>query len=685
MRGSVIERFASWDAFLAVLTAATLTYAAIAVPIFVTAFNISQAIAGVSERALIVLPMVLLIIAREIDLSVASMLALSSVVFGVAVQAGTGISIAIFAALLTGLAGGTFNGVLVTLLGLPSLVVTLGTLALFRGVGYIILGSGSVNEFPDAFTDFGIDTVKGSVLPWTIVPFLILAPIFAVLLQKSAIGRRIYAIGGNPDVARYAGVRVGRIRLALFATSGVIAALAGVVFSARLANARADNAVGLELDVITIALLGGVSVFGGRGHLTGVFFALVLIAALRNILGLLQIGGDAQGTVIGLLLIGSLLLSSVTQRLFASASAFLASPDSRRLQTGRSAGGQIQPDHRRLDGENGGDDNMRASYIIAALFVGTAVATSSCLAADPVTVGFLPKLDTDPYFQVAKTGAEEAQKEIGGKVVQEAPSQATAEAQIPFINTLVSQKVGVIAIAGNDANAVAPALKRAAQQGVIVVSYDFDVAPSARTLFFNQAKGDSLAEMMIESMGQMIGYEGEFAILSSTPTATNQNAWVAFMKEKLKDPKFAKMKLVQVAYGQESEQVNQQQALALVQAFPNLKGIIIPAGIGLPAAARALEQAGSLGKVKLTGLAPATLIKKYIQNGSVQDIWWNVKDLGYLTYYGSEALAEGKITGKEGDKFTAGRLGEYTIGAKGEVVLGPAQIVTPANVDEFKF
>ena len=303
-------------------------YAVTTVPNFATAFNISQAIAGVSERALIVLPMVLLIIAREIDLSVASMLALSSVVFGVAIQAGAGISLAILAALLTGLVGGALNGALVTLLGLPSLVVTLGTLALFRGIGYIILGSGSVNEFPDAFTDFGIDTVGGSILPWTIVPFLILAPIFAVLLQKGAIGRRIYAIGGNPDVARYAGVRVGRIRLALFATSGMISALAGVVFTARLANARADNAVGLELDVITIALLGGISVFGGRGHLTGVFFALVLIAALRNILGLLQIGGDAQGTVIGLLLIGSLLLSTVTQRLFASASAFLASPDS---------------------------------------------------------------------------------------------------------------------------------------------------------------------------------------------------------------------------------------------------------------------------------------------------------------------------------------------------------------------
>ncbi|MBV9290413.1 MAG: ABC transporter permease [Hyphomicrobiales bacterium] len=334
MTRGLVDRLASWDAFLAVLTAAMLVTAAIAVPNFATAFNISQAIAGVSERALIVLPMVLLIIAREIDLSVASMLALGSVVFGVAVQAGAPIALAILAALLTGLMGGALNGALVTMLGLPSLVVTLGTLALFRGVGYIILGSGSVNEFPDAFTDFGINTVGGSILPWTMAPFLVLAPIFAILLQKSAIGRRIYAIGGNPDVARYAGVRVDRVRLALFAASGVVSALAGVVFTARLANARADNAVGLELDVITVALLGGVSVFGGRGSLIGVFFALVLIAALRNILGLLQIGGDAQGTVIGLLLIGSLLLSTATQRLFAWASAFLASPDSRGSNSG---------------------------------------------------------------------------------------------------------------------------------------------------------------------------------------------------------------------------------------------------------------------------------------------------------------------------------------------------------------
>lgn len=321
----------------------------------------------------------------------------------------------------------------------------------------------------------------------------------------------------------------------------------------------------------------------------------------------------------------------------------------------------------------------------AMLFASSAYAADDCATA-PVTVGFLPKLDTDPYFQVAQTGADEAQKEIGGTAVKQAPAQNTAEAQIEFINNFVSQKVGVIAVSANDANALAPALKRAMKQGVKVVSYDSDVVSGARTLFMNQASGASLGEMMLNSMGDMIGYDGEFAILSSTPTASNQNAWIDAMKKRIaSDPKFAKMKLVQVAYGQENEQTSQQQTLALTQAFPNLKGIISPTGISQPAAARALDQAGLLGKVKLTGLAPATLIKKYIQAGTVQDIWWNVKDLGYLTYYAAQAVASCKLTGKEGETFKAGRLGDYKVGAGGEVVLGPAKIVTPANVDEFKF
>ncbi len=305
-----LSRWATWDTFLGVITLGLALYATLFVPGFASTFNISQAIAGMSEKALIVPPMVLLIIAREIDLSVASMLALTSVMLGILIQAGVPLLPAALMVLLFGAGLGAFNGLLVTWLGLPSLVVTLGTLAMFRGIGYILIGSRSINQFPDALTNFGIDNLAATPLPWTILPFLILAPLFAVVLHRTSVGRRIYAIGGNPDAALYSGVKTRALRFWLFVLSGVICAIAGMVFTARLSNARANNAAGFELDVITIVLLGGINVFGGRGRLTGVLWALCLIAIVRNVLGLSQIGGDAQGTVIGLILIFSLLLSN---------------------------------------------------------------------------------------------------------------------------------------------------------------------------------------------------------------------------------------------------------------------------------------------------------------------------------------------------------------------------------------
>jgi rhamnose transport system permease protein len=242
------------------------------------------------------------------------MLALSSVILGVLVRAHVPLLGSIPVVLVAGAAAGALNGLLVTGLNLPSLLVTLGTMALFRGVGYIILGTQSVNELPDELTNFGINSVGSTAIPWTIIPFLGLAPVFATVLHCTALGRRIYAIGGNPEVALYAGIKVRLLRFGLFVVSGFMCALAGIVFTARLSNARADNAVGFELDVITITLLGGISVFGGRGSLTGVFWALGLVAMVRNVLGLNRVGGDGQGVAIGLLLILSLLLSNSAQK-----------------------------------------------------------------------------------------------------------------------------------------------------------------------------------------------------------------------------------------------------------------------------------------------------------------------------------------------------------------------------------
>lgn len=302
-------------------------------------------------------------------------------------------------------------------------------------------------------------------------------------------------------------------------------------------------------------------------------------------------------------------------------------------------------------------------------------------------VGYIPKLGTDPYMVTVRNAAQAAARTIGGKVIYTSPSDATGAAQIPFVNQLISQRVCVIAISGSDLNSTAAALAKAKAAGIKVLSWDSDIAPGSRSLFINQADTAELGTKMLDSMNAMLGPSGgDFAVLSSTPTAVNQNAWIANMKSRLaSDPKLKKLHLVTVAYGQEKADVNAQQAKSLVQAYPHLKGIIVPAGIGLPAAAQALSQIGQLGKVKITGLAPASLIKNYIQTGNVQDVWWNVSDLGTLSYYAAQALAEGKITGAQGDTFTAGSLGSFTIGANGVVILGHAAVVTAANVDQFKF
>jgi rhamnose transport system permease protein len=300
----------AWDLFICALVIFVLIVGLIVFPNFGTKFNISQLIAGASERALLVLPMMLLLITRDIDLSVASILALTSVILGLAIQAGIPLLPAMLLTLLAGAGLGVVNGFLSTTVGLHSLVVTLGTMALFRGIGYMLLGTGSVNLLPDALLDFGFANIPGLPVPWTIVPFLMLLPFFAVVIHKTPLGRRIFAIGGNPETALYSGIRVDRIRFALFVFSGVICAIAGIVYTARLANARANNAFGMELDVITIAILGGVSVFGGRGGVIGVFGALCLVALVRNLLGINGIGGDAQSTIVGMMLIAALLVGN---------------------------------------------------------------------------------------------------------------------------------------------------------------------------------------------------------------------------------------------------------------------------------------------------------------------------------------------------------------------------------------
>ena len=215
---------------------------------------------------------------------------------------------------------------------------------------------------------------------------------------------------------------------------------------------------------------------------------------------------------------------------------------------------------------------------------------------------------------------------------------------------------------------------------------DSDVAPDARSVFINQVTTQLVGENQVESISKVIGGKGEIAILSATANATNQNAWIDVMKETLKDPKYKDIKLVKVAYGDDDDQKSFQETQGLIQAYPNLKGIISPTTVGVAAAARYLSTSPQKGKVKLTGLGFPNQMRKFVKDGTVEEFQlWVPKDVGYLAGQAAAALAAGRITGKEGEKFEAGRLGEYTIGANGEIVLGPLTSFTKDNIDDFDF
>ena len=298
----------------------------------------------------------------------------------------------------------------------------------------------------------------------------------------------------------------------------------------------------------------------------------------------------------------------------------------------------------------------------------------------------IPKQLGNPYEEFEHSGVTEALEELGGSNRIQGPTDAGASSQVSIINSAAQSSPDAILIAGNDPNAVAPALKQAMQRGVQVVAFDSDVAPDARKVFLNQATTQGIGQALVEMINEQIGGEGEFAILSATANATNQNAWIAAMKEELEKPEYSKLKLVKTAYGDDDDQKSFQETQGLLQAYPNLKGIVAPTSVGIASAARFLSTSPKKGEVAITGLGLPNQMRKFVKDGTVEEFaLWNPKDLGYLAGQTAAALVAGRITGAEGEKYEAGRLGEYTIGANGEVVLGPPTRFNAENIDDFDF
>ena len=307
-------RLARWETVTVFLLIASIIYGASSSPDFFTGGNLNSILSDIVEIAIIALPLTLIIIAAEIDLSVASVLGLTSALMGYLWNHGWAMEMIIPTVLVAGALAGALNGVLVTRLGLPSLAVTIGTLAMYRGLAYVILGDQAVADFPSEFTNWGFGTFAGTQIPNPFIVFIVLAVVFGVVLHFTGIGRSIFAMGANEEAAHFSGVRVKRIKFWLFVITGMISALAGIIFTFRFASARADNANGLELSVVAVVLLGGVSIFGGRGNLLGVICAVLLLGTLRNALTLNDVSAEVLTIVTGSLLLLSVLGPSVTAR-----------------------------------------------------------------------------------------------------------------------------------------------------------------------------------------------------------------------------------------------------------------------------------------------------------------------------------------------------------------------------------
>ncbi len=308
--------FKSWEALLLAVAIGIFVLNSFASPYFLNVWNLSDATFNFTEKAMIAFAMALLIISGEIDLSVASIIALASTAMGAAAQFGAGTTELVLIGMGVGMLCGAFNAVLVTIMGLPSIVVTIGTMSLFRGISFIVLGDGAFRGYPESFAFFGQGYIWW-VFSFEIFLFAIFAVIYAVVLHKTNFGRAVFAIGNNATGALFSGIRVQRVKFILFLLTGLMAGVAAVCLTSRLGSTRPSIALGWELEVITMVVLGGVNILGGSGSIPGVVIAAFVMGLVTFGLGLLNVPGIVMSIFLGLLLIGVIALPRLWAQLAA--------------------------------------------------------------------------------------------------------------------------------------------------------------------------------------------------------------------------------------------------------------------------------------------------------------------------------------------------------------------------------
>jgi rhamnose transport system substrate-binding protein/rhamnose transport system permease protein len=651
---------------------------AIVAPNFLSVGNAFEVMRVSVEVGLLAVAMTPIVVTGGIDLSVGAMMGLAAVMFGAASRDwGWPAPAAAALALATGCAGGALNAALIAALGIPPLIVTLGSLSLFRGLAEgITHGAVNYSGFTPSVLRLGQGYI-GGVVPAQVPLFAVIFALYVVLLHRSIIGRAWYAIGFTAAGARYAGIPVAR-RLGLaYLLSGLVASVAAILYVAHLGQARADTATGYELDAIAAVVLGGTSVFGGRGSLWGTLGGLAAIAVLQNGLHLAALPSELVGVLVAVLLISTIALD--------------------RSRTAATGGAAAAP------GEEEPVRNAQVAVLCAAVIAGSLIVAATNVwlirsiqsAARPTggagspsarthrpVIAMMPKAKGDPYFVSCRAGAEEAAREQDVELIWDGPTSLDAAKQNELVENWITRGVDAIAVAVENRAAISTVLRKARARGIHVLTWDADAEPDARDFFVNQATAEGIGNALTDEAARLLDGHGEFAVITGALTAANQNEWIAFIRKRVAE-KHPQLTLATIRPSDDDRDKAFAETQTILKVHPSVKLMMAISAPAVPGSAEAVRQAGRTD-VRVIGLSLPNINKPYVHGGIVQTVvLWNTRDLGYLTVYAAAMAADAKLSAGV-QSLQAGRLGAVTVRGS-EIILGPPLLFDKSNIDRFDF
>ncbi len=672
---------------------------------FATASNAAEIARFAVEIGLLACALTPVIISGGIDLSVGSLMGLCAVLFGTFWRDfHLPIPGAIALTLAAGLCAGCLNGLLIARLKLLPLIVTLGTFSLFRGLAEGMTGGvDNFTNFPASFLALGQGYFAGIPMQ---LPLLLLVVVGYWLYQHRTIyGRALFAIGFSPGGALYAGLPVERRLFTVYALSGLVAGLAAVVYVSHLGQAKADAGTGYELEAITAVVLGGTSIFGGRGGIPGTLLGLAVIVVLKNGLRLADLPPELAGVLTGLILVTTMAADRTVQSSVADLPKGVADLPAATSATWRSLATPPFPKGvAGLPAATEGALTMRNSQLAAlcaVILAGAGIIAASNWylvkslsqvggrpeAINPATgrkivIGMMPKSKGNGYFIACQKGAEEAARELGVELLWDGPTDPDPAKQNEVVEAWITRGVDVIAVAVENRDGLSTVLRKARDKGIKVITWDADANADARDFFVNQATPRGIANALMDEAARIMDGKGEFAIIKASLTTANVNEWHELIVKRLAE-KYPDITLVTTVPCDDKQSIATEKATAILNANKSVKLLMAICSPAVPGAGEAVAQSGRKD-VKVIGLGLPNENKKFVREGITETvILWNTADLGYLTVQAAKQLVDGTL--KPGAKqLEAGRLGRLPIDGD-SILLGEPFAFNKANIEKFDF